>query len=130
MERVKRIYGYLYKMQHAIIHIQTNEPDYSDLPSQEFKWGATVYGNVKEVLPHDMPKPLGKHVMVTSYVDANLFHDVLTGCSVTGILHLLNKTPIDWFSKKQATIETATYGSEFITARTCMEQIIELQDTL
>ena len=62
--------------------------------------------------------------MLTHYVDANLYHDMLTGRLVTGILHLINQTPIDWFSKKQPTAETATYGSEFIAARTCVEQIM------
>jgi hypothetical protein len=57
-------------------------------------------------------------------------HDLVTGRSVTGILHLLNTTPIDWFSKKQATVETATFGSEFVAARTCVEQIIDLRNTL
>jgi hypothetical protein len=28
-------------------------------------------------------------------------HDISTGRSVTGILHLVNKTPIEWYSKKQ-----------------------------
>ena len=55
---------------------------------------------------------------------------MLTGRSVTGILHLINQMPIDWFSKKQPTAATATYGSEFIAARTCVEQIIDLQNTL
>jgi len=57
-------------------------------------------------------------------------HDMATGKSVTGILHWLNQTPIDWYSKKQATVETATYGSEFVAARTCVEQIIDLRCTL
>ena len=57
-------------------------------------------------------------------------HDILSGKSVTGILHLINQTPIDWFSKKQATVETATYGSEFVAARTCVEQIIDLRTSL
>ena len=57
-------------------------------------------------------------------------HCMATGKSVTGILHFLNKTPIDWYSKKQATVETATYGSEFVAARTCVEQIIDIRNTL
>jgi hypothetical protein len=44
---------------------------------------------------------------------------------VTGILHLYNKTPVDWYAKKQGTAETATYGSEFVAARTATEQIID-----
>ena len=83
-----------------------------------------------EILPHDAPTPLGKPVIMTHYVDANLFHDALTGRSVTGILHLLNATPIDWYSKKQATIEIATYGSEFVAARIDTEHIIDLRITL
>jgi hypothetical protein len=42
----------------------------------------------------------------------------------------MNKMPIDWYSKKQATIKTATYGSEFISARTCIDQIVDLRLTL
>jgi hypothetical protein len=49
---------------------------------------------------------------------------------MTGILHLLNQTPIDWFSKKQATVEVATYSSEMVAMRTCVEQIIDLRTTL
>jgi hypothetical protein len=57
-------------------------------------------------------------------------HDVTSGKWVTGILHLINNTPLDWYSKKQATVETATYGSEFVAARICVEQIINLCSTL
>ena len=130
LDRAKRVCGYLSKMKHAAIRIRTEEPDYSDVPNFEYDWSQTVYGNVKEIKPHDAPKPLGKFVTLTHYVDANLMHDISTGRSVTGILHLLNKTPIDWYSKKQATVETATYGSEFVAARTCVEQIADLRTTL
>jgi hypothetical protein len=37
---------------------------------------------------------------------------------------------MDWYSKKQATVDTATFGSKFITARTTINQIIDLQMTL
>ena len=43
---------------------------------------------------------------------------------------MTNGAPMDWFSKKQATVKTATYGSKFLAARTCVEQIIDLCDTL
>ena len=82
-----------------------------------------VYGNVKEQIPHDTPEPLGKEVVTTTYDDANLYHDMLTGRAVTGILHLLNGMPIDWYSKRQDTVETATYGSEFVAARIATGQI-------
>ena len=83
-----------------------------------------------EAIPDDAPTALGKPVVMTHYVDANLYHDLLTGRSVTGALHFFNQTPIDWYSKKQVTSETATYGSEYVAARTCVEQIIDLRTTL
>ena len=61
-----------------------------------------------------------------TWVDANLYHDFLTGRSVTGVIHLVNQTMIDFYSKKQNTVETSTYGSEFVAARTATEQIIDL----
>jgi hypothetical protein len=130
LDRTKRVYGYLSKIRHAVIRIRTEEPDYSGLPEQEFEWAYSVYGNVQEVELTDAPGALGKYVTLTHYVDANLFHDLITGRSVTGILHLVNKTPIDWYSTKQATVETATYGSEFVAARTCVEQVMDLRITL
>jgi hypothetical protein len=57
-------------------------------------------------------------------------HDVTTGRSVTGILHLANETPIDWYSKKQAMAETATFGSEIVAARICVEQVIDVRNAL
>ncbi len=85
---------------------------------------------MEEVLPHDMPMPLGKFFTLTHYMDTNLYHDLITGRSVTGILHLANKTPIHWYSKKQATVEMATYGSKFIAGCICVDQSIDLKNTL
>ena len=39
---------------------------------------------------------------------------------------MLNKTSIDWFSKKQNCVETATYGSEFMAARIVTDKINEM----
>ena len=130
LERLKRIYGYLRKYKYGAVRIRTNKPDYSDLKDVSYDWLYTTYGNVKEAIPKDLPKALGKSVVLTTYVDANLHHDLVTGRSVTGILHLVNQTPVDWYTKRQATVETATYGSEFVAARIATDQIIDLRMTL
>ena len=56
-------------------------------------------------------------------------HDILSGKSVIGVFHLANLTPMQWHSKKQSTSETATYGAEFLAARTCIEQVIDLRNS-
>ena len=131
LERIKRIYGYLRRQPEGGIRFRTGIPDHeSNFEVKEHDWMYSVYGTGGEVLPEDMPTPRGKPVRTTSFVDANLLHCKVTGRSATGILHLINQTPCDWFSKRQNTVETATYGSEFVAARQCTEQIMDLRYTL
>ena len=77
-----------------------------------------------------MPEQKGQSVRLTCFWDANLMHDLTTGRSATGILHMINQTPVDWYSKRQSTVETATYGSEFVAGRTATEQVIDIRYTL
>ena len=37
----------------------------------------------------------------------------------------LNNTPVKWISKRQKTVETSTYGSELVAAKTATELILE-----
>ena len=88
------------KTKHFAIRYRTKEPDPSHPPKQVYEWTRTVYGNVKEEIPKDIPKPLGKRVITTTFLDAILLHDIVTGKSVTAVLHFVNTTPTDWFSKE------------------------------
>ena len=83
------------------IRFRTGEPDFSSLKDQEYDWTRSVYSGACERIPHDIPKPLGKHVQTTHYVDANLHHDLATGEAVTAVLHFLNQIPIDAYTKRQ-----------------------------
>ena len=93
--------------------MRTTEPDYSYLPDQNFDWAHTVYGHVQEIIPNDGPDPSGKQYQL----DANLNHCLATGRSVTCCLHTMNHTPIDSYSKRQATVETAIYELEFVASK-------------
>ena len=128
-ERMKRIYGYLSRTKHYALRFRTDEPNYMHLPDLEYDW-TRIYGNVLEEIPKDAPEPLGKSVATTTFLDANLLHDLITGRSVTAVLHFFNLTPGDWYSKRQATVENATYGSEFVAAKTATEQIVDIRQTL
>ena len=61
--------------------------------------------------------------MLTSYVDANLYQDMITGRSLIGIIHLINQTLFDWYSKKQNAVKTATYDSEFTAVQIAVDQV-------
>eukprot|EP00977_Amphora_coffeiformis_P022647 scaffold11170_cov229-Amphora_coffeaeformis.AAC.1 len=107
------------KRRGGAIRFRTGIPDWENAFPEPIKydWMETVYGTPPEEVDGKAPTPKGRMVRTTSFVDANLMHDVLTGRSCTGILEFLNQTPIDWFSKRQNQVETATYGSEFMAAR-------------
>ena len=80
---MKRTCGYLVKTKHYAIRYKTREPDYSHSQKLNYEWTRTVYGNVKEEIPKDIPEPLGKRVITTTFLDANLLHDIVAGKSVT-----------------------------------------------
>ena len=133
IERAKRIVGYLKRYPHACIRFRTAIPNHEATygeHSPKFDWMHSVYGNPTEEIPSNAPLPKGHVVRTTSFKDANLMHDFTTGRSATGILHFINQTPIEWFSKRQGQVETATYGSEFVAGRIATEQIIDLRYTL
>ena len=100
LDRAKRIVGYPLFLPDSTIRFRTGEPDFSSLKDQEYDWTISVYSGACEQIPHDIPKPLGKHVQTTYYVDASLHHDLGTGKAVTAVLHFLNQTPIDAYSKR------------------------------
>ena len=130
LERLQRINGFVLKTKHYSTRYRTKEPDNSYLPHMKHDWSYTVYGNVQEIIPINCPKPLGKSVTTTTTLDANLLHCLATGASLTICPHFCNQTPTDWYSKKQAKVETAIYGSEFVAAKTATEQIMDLRYTL
>ena len=85
----------------------------------------SVYGdglNVNEGW-EEYPESLGNPVRINSFKDSSLEHCKVIGKSVTGIIHLINQTPIAWFSKLQGTVEATTYGSELVAAGQYSEQI-------
>ncbi len=72
-------------------------------------------------VPPDMPEALGSPVQQTMFVDALHVANLVTRHSRTGRLIFLNRAPIIWFSKKQNSIETRSFGSEFMALKTGYE---------
>jgi hypothetical protein len=74
-------------------------------------------------IPSNAPTPHGKPVEIRCHVDANHAGDKLTRQSQTGIVIFLNGAPIAWYSKKQNTVETSTFGSEFVALKIAAEML-------
>ena len=70
-----------------------------------------------------MPKPRGLGFWMRVYVYSDHAGDSLTCRSRTGFCVFLNMAPIYWCSKKQASCETSTFGSEFLAMKHAMEYV-------
>lgn len=100
------------------------------------KWGGidfvthdwtSQYHDAMEHLPPNMPEPRGASLEISFFCDAAHATDLATRRSTTGILIFCNGAPIKWYTKKQNTIETSTYGSEFVALRIAVEMIEALR---
>ena len=59
------------------------------------------------------------------HVDADHAFYQVTRKSVTGILLFVNSMSVKWYSKRQNTMETSTYGAELVALRIAEETMME-----
>jgi hypothetical protein len=85
------------------------------------------YGEVAEELPADMPEQKGNAVEIACFVDADHAGNMVTRRSETGILIYIQNAPIIWYTKKQNTVESSTFGSEFVALRAARDMIVALR---
>ena len=125
---MQKVFGYLMTYPQGKILIDIGEAPIRR--QTDFNCGYSwteFYPDACENVPDNMPIPKGKTVKITIYVDADHARDKVTCRSVTGIIVLLNNTPIIWLSKRQKTVETSTYGSELVAGRIATDLLIEMR---
>ena len=121
-----RIFGYWKGYLKFGIIIDTKERPLQDVEDIAVNW-KEQYPGATEELPKDMPTPKGKEVKITVYVDADHAHDLVTRRSVTGIILFINNTPVKWYSKRQNTVESSTYGAELVALRIATDIVFEFR---
>jgi len=116
LDALFHLFAYLGKKHNARIVFDPSYPDIDMTVFKECDW-KHFYGDVKEAIPPNAPSPRGKEVDIRLFVDSDFANDQLTRRSRSGFLIYLNMAPIVWYSKKQATIETSVFGSEFVAMK-------------
>jgi hypothetical protein len=111
LKAVKRILLYLKTFPKGRVIIGFSYPDHSMYPVEDHSNWMEFYPDASEEIPKDLPPEKRPRIRMTVYVDADHAHDLVTRRSITGILIMLNNTPIRWISKRQKTVETSIYGS-------------------
>jgi hypothetical protein len=122
------IFAYLKKKPKISLYFDPSLPriDYTLFTTnkEDFK---EQYRDAEEMMPHNQPRPRGKPVVTTAFVDASHAANKKTRRSHTGFLLFINRAPIIWYSKRQQTVESSTFSSEFIALRVCTESIEHLR---
>lgn len=119
---VIRCFAYLHKHIQSAIVFDADERDWSNTTWISKDWKRFYPDAVSEPLPPDMPEPLGEPVQLNLFFcDAAHATDLVTRRSTTGFVILVNGTPIQWYSKRQNTIESSTFGSEFVALKIATE---------
>ena len=70
-----------------------------------------------------MPEPRGTGFVIRAKVDADHASDTTTRRSRTGFLVYLNCALVYWLSKKQTSVESSSFGSEFVAMKQCCEYL-------
>ena len=122
--RVYHIFAYLKRHHNAEMVFDPTDP-VIDLSAFERKdWTTSEMSQcLEEVLPDNLPTPRGLGFTMRAFVDADHATDSMTRKSRTGFLVYLNSAPIYWLSKKQTSVETSSFGSEFTAMKACTEYI-------
>mmetsp|Transcript_15996 Transcript_15996/g.23839 ORF Transcript_15996/g.23839 Transcript_15996/m.23839 type:complete len:1130 (+) Transcript_15996:7540-10929(+) len=94
--------------------------------SAQDQWN-DFYPDAEELLPPNMPKTRGRSVKIRTYVDADHAGNLATRRSHTGIFIYLNNALIIWYSKRQNTVESSSFGSEFVALRIATELLVSLR---
>ncbi|MGH3053397.1 MAG: Ty1/Copia family ribonuclease HI, partial [Gaiellaceae bacterium] len=122
LEQVLHVFAYLKSHKRSTMVFDDTR---ANIPETKFKrcdW-TEFYRDATESIPVNAPRALGNYVQMNCFVDANHAGDRVTRRSHTGIIIFLNRAPILWFSKRQNTVETSTFGSEFVAMRIATELI-------
>ena len=122
LDAVFHVFGYLAAKHNSRLVFDPTYPEIDESRFQVHDWGS-FYGDVKEAIPSDCPTPRGKEVVLRAYVDADHAADRKTRRSRTGFFVFVNSALVSWLSRKQPTVETSVFGSEFVAMKTVTDYL-------
>ena len=125
LNQLFNIFAYLKKYHNTELVYDPSEPEVDKAKFEQRDWTSSEFGHIqgKEELPPNAPEPRGLGFTMTAKVDADHASDTVTRRSRTGFLVYLNCSLVHWFSKKQTSVESSSFGSEFIAMKQCCEYL-------
>jgi Reverse transcriptase (RNA-dependent DNA polymerase) len=123
LKQLLQVFAYLRKYHNTEMVFDPSDPTIDEASFELRDWTSSEFGHLqsKEELPPNMPQPRGMGFVMRAKVDADHTADTTTRGSRTGFIVYLNCAPAYWSSKKQASVESSSFGSEFIAMKQCCE---------
>ena len=125
LEQVFHIFAYLKKFHNAELVYDPTEPDIDPSQFDIKDWASSEFGHLegKEEMPPKQPEPRGIGFTIVAKVDADHASDSVSRRSRSGFFVWLNSALVHWHSKKQTSVETSSFGSEFVAMKQCCEYL-------
>jgi hypothetical protein len=125
LEQVFHIFAHLKKYHNTEIVYDPSDPVIDEAQFDAKEWASSEFGHLdgEEELPPNMPEPRGQGFVISSKVDADHASDSVTRRSRTGFLVWINSCLVYFLSKKQTSVETSSFGSEFVAMKQCCEYL-------
>ena len=118
MNELYHIFAYLKSHRHSMMVFDEARVDINESQFPIHDW-QDFYYDAKEMIPPNALEPRGNQVQMNCFVDSYHAKNHVTCHSHTGILIFLNHAP--------NTVETSTFGSEFVAMRIAVELIESLR---
>jgi hypothetical protein len=122
MQQAFHVFGYLKKHARSRMVFDETEPAIDQSRFRVVDW-SEFYPGAVEAIPQDAPEPRGVSVVTSCFVDSDHAGCRLTRRSHTGVIIFVNNSPILWHSKRQNTVESSMFGSEFVALRMAVDMI-------
>ena len=132
LDQVLHIFGYLQKYHNTELVYDPSDPVIEESNFTLQDWSSSKFGHVQghEEKPPNMLETRGLGYTMRSKVNADHAADMVTRTSRNGFLVDINSALVYWWSMKQTTVKSSSFGSEFITIKQCCEYIQGLQYNL
>ena len=122
-----QMFAFLKNKHNDVMVFDPTEPDIDNSQFKNEVCSVSAYGEFKEEITPNSPRSRGIGFTMRAFFDSDHAGNTTTRRSRTGFLIFLNCVPIYWFSKNQTSIETSSFGSEFVAIKRCCEYFYGLR---
>ena len=136
MKSLIRVFEYLHKHKNLGLKIDGSSPPWAP-SSDEIEEAKKNVKDLKEYYPDvkmewnpSWPKPKGKPIQISVFVDADHASNTADRRSITGIRSFLDNTLYKWKSKRQTSVTESTYAAELMALRDAAHHAIEVTHML